>query len=74
MAEKLNIISKVDGTPNAPHIKTAEELGISVTTLNTIMQNRDKILEQSLSLQLDKKKIKKAKYEKMEAVLMEWFQ
>jgi hypothetical protein len=30
---KLNIISKVDGTPNAPRTKTAEELGIPVTTL-----------------------------------------
>jgi hypothetical protein len=28
ITEKLNIMSKVDGTLNAPHIKTAEELGI----------------------------------------------
>jgi hypothetical protein len=72
-AEELIIISKVDGTPNARRIKTAEELGIAMTTLNTIMPNRNKILEQSLSAQLDKKKIKIAKYEKVERVLMEWF-
>jgi hypothetical protein len=34
---KLSIISKVDGTQNALHIKTAEELGIPVTTLHTVM-------------------------------------
>jgi hypothetical protein len=33
VSEKLNIISKVDGTPNAPCTKIAEELGISVATL-----------------------------------------
>jgi phosphoglycerate dehydrogenase-like enzyme len=32
-AENLNVISKVDGTPNVSRIKTAEELGIPVTTL-----------------------------------------
>jgi hypothetical protein len=36
ISEKLNIISKVDGTPNAPCTKIAEELGIPVTALNTI--------------------------------------
>jgi hypothetical protein len=30
MSGKLNIISKVDGTPNAPCNKIAEELGILV--------------------------------------------
>jgi hypothetical protein len=34
---KLNIISKVDGTPNAPHTKIAAELGIAVATLHTII-------------------------------------
>jgi hypothetical protein len=44
-SEKLNIISKVDGTPNAPHTKIAEERGIPVTTLHTVMYNRNKILK-----------------------------
>jgi hypothetical protein len=35
------------------------------------MLNRKKILEQSLSVQLDKKKIKRAEYEKVEEVVME---
>jgi hypothetical protein len=55
-AEKLNSISKVDGTPDAPCIETAEELGIPVTTYNTSVLNRKKIIEQSRSVQLDKKK------------------
>jgi hypothetical protein len=71
ISEKLNIISKVDGTPNAPRTKTAEELGIPVATLHTVMYNRNKILKQSLT-ELNRKKIKTAKYEKVEAILMEW--
>jgi hypothetical protein len=63
----------VDGTPNAPRTKTAEELGISVTTVHTVMYNRNKILKLSLTEQLNRKKIKTAKYEKVEAILMEWF-
>jgi hypothetical protein len=73
ISEKLNIKSKVDGTPNAPHTKISEELGISVTILGTVMYNRNKILKQSLTEQLNRKKIKTAKYEKVEAILMEWF-
>jgi hypothetical protein len=45
VSEKLNIISKVDGTPNAPRTKIAEELGIPVVTLHTVMYNRNKILK-----------------------------
>jgi hypothetical protein len=71
---KLNIIRKVDGTPNAPCTKTAEELGIPVATLHTFMYKRNKILKQLLAEQLNRKKIKTAKYEKVEAILMEWFQ
>jgi hypothetical protein len=63
----------VYGTPNAPHTKIAEELGIPVTTLHTVMYNRNKILKQSLTEQLNRKKIKTAKYRKVEAILMEWF-
>jgi hypothetical protein len=72
IAEKLNIISKVDGPPNAPHTKIAEELGIRVATFHTVMYNRNKILKQSLTEQLNRKKIKTAKYEKVDAILMEW--
>jgi hypothetical protein len=72
ISEKLNIISKVDGTPNAPCTKTAEEPGIPVTTLHTAMYNRNKILKQSLT-ELNKKKIKTAKCEEVEAILMERF-
>jgi hypothetical protein len=71
---KLNNISKVDGTPNGPRTKIAEELGIPVATLHTGMYNRNKILKQSVTEQLNRKKIKTAKYEKVEAILMEWFQ
>jgi hypothetical protein len=53
----VNIISKVDGTPSAPRTKIAEELGIPVTTLHTVMYNRNKILKQSLTEQLNRKKI-----------------
>jgi hypothetical protein len=37
------------------------------------MYNRNRILKQSLTEHLNRKKIKTAKYEKVEAVLMEWF-
>jgi hypothetical protein len=40
MSVKLNIISKVDGMPNAPHTKTAEELGIPVTTFHSHVQQK----------------------------------
>jgi hypothetical protein len=63
----------VDGIPNAPRTKIAEELGIPETTLNTVMYNRNKILKQSLTEQLNRKKIETAKYGKVEAILMEWF-
>jgi folate-dependent phosphoribosylglycinamide formyltransferase PurN len=71
ISEKLNIISNVDGTPNAPCTKIAEELGIPVTTFHTVMYNRNKILKQSLTEQLKRNKIKTATYEKVEAILME---
>jgi hypothetical protein len=71
ISEKLNIISKVYGTPNAPRTKTAEELGIPVATLHTVMHNRNKILKQSLTEQHNRKKIKTAKHEKEEPILME---
>jgi hypothetical protein len=73
ISEKLNIVSKVDGTPNAPCTKIAEELGIPVATLHTVMCNRNKILKQSVIEQLNRKKMKTAKYEKVEAILMERF-
>jgi hypothetical protein len=73
VSEKLNIVRKVDGTPNAPRTNIAEELGIPVATLHTVMYNRNKILKQPLTEQLNRKKIKTAKYEKVEAILMEWF-
>jgi hypothetical protein len=73
VSEKLNIISKVDGTPNASRTKIAEELGIPVATLHTVMCNRNRILKQSLTEQLNRKKMKTAKYEKVEAILMERF-
>jgi hypothetical protein len=62
ISEKLNIISKVDGTLNATRTKTAEELGILWQHF-TVMYNRNKILKQSLTEQLNRKKIKTAKYE-----------
>jgi hypothetical protein len=34
ISEKLNIISKVDGTSNAPCTKMAEELGSPVNLMN----------------------------------------
>jgi hypothetical protein len=67
--EKLNITSKVDGTPNALRTKIAEELGIPVTTLHTVIYNRNRILKQSLMEQLNRKKIKTTKYEKVEQFL-----
>jgi hypothetical protein len=73
ISEKLNIVSEVDCTPNAPHIKIAEKLCIPMATLYTIMYNRNKIVKQSLTEQLNRKKIKTAKYEKVEAILMVWF-
>jgi hypothetical protein len=41
VSEKLNIISKVDDTPNAPCTKIAGELGILIPTLHTVMYNRN---------------------------------
>jgi hypothetical protein len=64
-------MSKVESNPNSPRTKTAEELSIPMTTLHTIMLNRNKILKQLLTEQLDRKKIKTAKYENVEVVLME---
>jgi hypothetical protein len=37
------------------------------------MHNRNKILKQSLTEDLNRKKIKTAKYEKVEAILIDWF-
>jgi len=73
LSEKLHIIQKVDGFPSVPRTKICKELGIPVSTVNTIMLNRNKILKQLLTQQPGRKRMKTGKYEKVEAVLTEWF-
>lgn len=73
LSEKLHIIQTVDGFPSVPRTKISKELGIPVSTVNTIMLNRSKILKQSLTQQPGRKRMKTGKYEKVEEVLVEWF-
>jgi len=46
VADKLHIIKKLDTQLHVTLIKLAEELGIPVLTLNNIMVNKTKILQQ----------------------------
>jgi hypothetical protein len=73
LSEKLHIIQTVDGFPSVPRTRISKELVIPVSTVNTIMLNRSKILKQSLTQQPGRKRMKTGKYEKVEAVLVEWF-
>nr|AOE48153.1 CENP-B-like protein 1 [Locusta migratoria] len=73
LAEKLEIIKKVDSRKNVTRVQIAAELNIPVSTLNTIMANRQKLLEKSVTEQSSRKKLKTGKYEQVEVVLLEWF-
>lgn len=74
LMEKLEMIKKVDSSPNTSRAKIAENLGVPVSTLNNIMSKRAIITKQSLDASpLDRKKQKPGKYDKVEIVLLEWF-
>jgi transposase len=73
VSEKLEIIKKVDTQLHVTCTKVAEQFSIPASTLNNIIANKKNILQQCVTSQPGRKKLKASKYEKTELVLLEWF-
>jgi hypothetical protein len=71
VSEKMEIIKKVDAQTHVMHKKVAEQLSTPASTLNN-MANKKNILQQCVTSQPGRKKLKSSKYEKTEPVLLEW--
>jgi hypothetical protein len=50
----------VDPTPNVPSSKTVEELGITLSVLNTDASNQGTVFKEPVSKELSQKKMKTA--------------
>jgi hypothetical protein len=61
-------------TSNAPHIKTSEEIRISVSTVSRVTPNQERILKPVCNKETSQKKMQMAKHEKVELVHVEWLQ
>ena len=69
--EKLKIIKKYDNERQVKQQKDiAAEVGIAPSTLRTILQNREKLSDAS---GCSRQRLKSAKYEDLEKILVEWF-
>ena len=70
---KLKILEEVDHAVSKKKI-IAEKFGIAKSTLSTIIKDREKIINAAASGSGNKsKRIRSAKYEDMETLLLEWF-
>jgi len=70
--DKLAIIKTYDAEKNVKTQKAiAEELGIPGSTLRTILAKRDKTSEVVGGVK--RQKVRSGKFEKLEAILLEWF-
>jgi hypothetical protein len=64
----------MDAISNASHMKTSEEIRLSVPPLNMVTSNQQKIVKPGCNKETSQKKMQMAKHEKVELVLVEWLQ
>lgn len=73
LADKIEFIAFVDKHPNKKHVEIAKELDIPVSTLGTILKNKDVILAEIANKSVKTKKLRPAKHETVEDRLFTWF-
>jgi DNA replication initiation complex subunit (GINS family) len=64
----------MDTISNASHRKTSEEIRMSVSLLNMVTSNKERILKPICNKQTSQKKMQIPKHEKVELVHAEWLQ
>ncbi|KAH7934310.1 hypothetical protein HPB49_024845 [Dermacentor silvarum] len=73
LAEKLDILQKLDEDPKRKRTELAKELGLAASTLSTIVAQRDSIMKNVLSFNVNAKQVKTAQHVKLEETLLTWF-
>ncbi|KAH8010001.1 hypothetical protein HPB51_024351 [Rhipicephalus microplus] len=71
--EKLDILRKVDEDPKRKQTKLAKELGLATSTLSTVVGQRETIMKNVLSFNVNAKQAKTAQHVKLEETLLTWF-
>lgn len=71
--DKLEILKKVDEEPKKRRIDMAKELGLPLSTLSTIVGQRDQIMQNVQRFGVNSKEAKSAHHVKVEEVLLTWF-
>lgn len=71
--EKLDILRKVDEDPKKKRTELAKELGLATSTLSTIVGQRELIMKNALSFNVNAKQAKTAQHVKLEETLLTWF-
>jgi hypothetical protein len=71
LEEKLKILQDVE--KHMTHISLSKQLGISVSTLNTIVKDQ-KIIEENANQCRQMVTKQKSRFEKLEDILKEWFE
>jgi hypothetical protein len=59
---------------NVPHIKTSEEIRLSISPWNSVTSNQERILKPVCNKETSQKKMQMEKHEKVELVHVEWLQ
>lgn len=73
LKEKLDILSKVDENPRKKRVDLARELGLPVSTLNTIVGKQEEIQKKIQVFSAGVKQTRGAQHGKMEQILLAWF-
>ncbi|KAH8038696.1 hypothetical protein HPB51_002840 [Rhipicephalus microplus] len=71
--EKLDILRKVDEDPKRKRTELAKELGLATSTLSTVVGQRETIMKNVLSFNVNAKQAKTAQHVKLEETLLTWF-
>lgn len=72
LKEKLDILSKVDENPRKKRVDLARELGLPVSTLNTIV-GKQEVIQKIQVFSAGVKQTRGAQHGKMEQILLAWF-
>lgn len=73
LKEKPDILSKVDENLQKKRVDLARELGLPVSTLNTIVSKREEIHKKIQVFSAGVKQTRGVQHGKMEQVLLAWF-
>ncbi|KAH8038016.1 hypothetical protein HPB51_020536 [Rhipicephalus microplus] len=71
--EKLDILRKFDEDPKRKRTELAKELGLATSTLSTVVGQRETIMKNVLSFNVNAKQAKTAQHVKLEETLLTWF-